>query len=59
MLLTVWLTDGAARDLEDLYRHIALRDSPEKADHVLQSIERSTSSHTASSTESRTTPCTS
>ena len=36
----VWLTDGAARDLEDLHRHVAARDSPDKADHVLQSIEK-------------------
>ena len=40
MPFTVWLTDGAARDLEDLHRHIGVRDSPDKADHVLQSIER-------------------
>ena len=32
MPFTVWLTDGAARDLKDLFRHIAVRDSPDKAD---------------------------
>lgn len=40
MPFAVWLTDGATHDLEDLHGHIAARDSPDTADHVLQNIER-------------------
>ena len=40
MPFAVWLTDGAARDLEDLHGHIAARDSSDRADDVLQNIEK-------------------
>lgn len=40
MSLPVFLTDDAARDLEDLYDYIALQDVPGKADHVLEEIEK-------------------
>jgi toxin ParE1/3/4 len=40
MPFQVFLTDGAARDLEDLYDYIELHDVPGKADHVLEQIER-------------------
>jgi toxin ParE1/3/4 len=36
----VFLTAAAARDLEELYRHIALHDAPGKAEHVLTGIEK-------------------
>ena len=35
----VFLTAAAARDLEDLYHYITLRDAPGKAEHVLTRIE--------------------
>jgi toxin ParE1/3/4 len=41
MSFQVFLTDDAARDLEDLYNYIELRDAPGKADHVLEQIEES------------------
>jgi toxin ParE1/3/4 len=40
MSFEVFLTDDAARDLEELYQYIALHDAPGKAEHVLASIER-------------------
>ncbi len=35
----VFLTDDAARDLEDLYDYIEFHDASEKADYVLDKIE--------------------
>lgn len=43
MTFEVFLTDSAARDLEELYHHIAAHDAPNKADHVLNKIEEITS----------------
>jgi len=40
MPFTVLLTNDAARDLEEIYDHIALHDAPQKADHVLEQIEK-------------------
>ena len=40
MSFQVFLTDGAARDLEDLYDYIELHDVAGKADHVLEQIEK-------------------
>ncbi|MCP2500254.1 MAG: type II toxin-antitoxin system RelE/ParE family toxin [Deltaproteobacteria bacterium] len=40
MPLVVFLTADAARDLEDLYRYIALHDAPGKAEYVLAGIEK-------------------
>ena len=40
MPFQVFLTDDAARDLEDLYAYIELHDVPGKADHVLEQIEK-------------------
>ena len=40
MPLPVFLTDDAASDLNELYDYIALHDAPQKADHVLEQIER-------------------
>lgn len=40
MSFAVWLTDGATRDLEDLHTYIAVRGSPDQADHFLQNIEK-------------------
>ncbi len=34
----VLLTEGAERDLEDIYDYIAETDSPDKADHVLDRL---------------------
>ena len=39
MSFEVFLTKDAERDLEELYSHILLHDSPEKAVYVLDSIE--------------------
>ncbi len=39
MPFSVFLTDDAARDLDDLYEHLASHDSPQKADYVLKQIE--------------------
>ena len=44
MPFQVFLTDDAARDLEDLYYYIELHDVPGKADHVLEQIEKGFSS---------------
>jgi toxin ParE1/3/4 len=40
MPFVVILTADAARDLEELYRYIALHDAPGKAEHVLTGIEK-------------------
>jgi len=40
MPFTVLLTHDAARDLAELYDYIALHDAPQKADHVLEQIEK-------------------
>ena len=40
MPFQVFLTDAAARDLEDLYDYIEKHDAPGKADHVLEQIEK-------------------
>ena len=40
MPFQVFLTDGASRDLEDLYGYIESHDAPEKADYVLEQIEK-------------------
>lgn len=39
MSYTVFLTDDAASDLEDLYDYLESHDEPEKADYVLNKIE--------------------
>jgi toxin ParE1/3/4 len=36
----VFLTNDAVHDLEELYDYIALHDAPQKADHVLEQIEK-------------------
>ena len=38
MSYQVFLTDDAARDLEDLHSYIASNDTPDKADYVLNKI---------------------
>ncbi len=40
MPFAVMLTNDAARDLEELYYYIARGDAPEKADYVLEEIEK-------------------
>ncbi|MBN1827961.1 MAG: type II toxin-antitoxin system RelE/ParE family toxin [Deltaproteobacteria bacterium] len=40
MPFAVLLTNDAARDLEELYNYIALHDAPQKADYVLEQIEK-------------------
>lgn len=40
MSFAVLLTDDAAHDLDELYDYIALHDAPEKADYVLEQIEK-------------------
>jgi toxin ParE1/3/4 len=40
MPFAVLLTNDAARDLDELYDHVALHDAPQKADHILGQIER-------------------
>lgn len=40
MPFTVLLTNDAARDLEALYGYIALHDALQKADYVLEQIEK-------------------
>ena len=40
MPFRVLLTNDAARDLDELYDYIALHDSPQKADYVLDQIEK-------------------
>ncbi len=39
MSYSVYLTDDAVRDLEELYDYIAQRDIPERATYVLNQIE--------------------
>lgn len=39
MSYSVYLTDDAASDLEDLYDYIEFHDAPGKADYVLDKIE--------------------
>jgi toxin ParE1/3/4 len=40
MPFKILLTNDAAGDLDELYDYIALHDSPRKADHVLNQIEK-------------------
>jgi len=40
MPFKILLTNDAAGDLNELYDYIALHDSPRKADHVLDQIEK-------------------
>jgi toxin ParE1/3/4 len=40
MSFAVLLIDDAAHDLDELYDHIARHDAPEKADYVLEEIEK-------------------
>jgi toxin ParE1/3/4 len=40
MPFAVLLSNDAARDFEELYDYVALHDAPQKADHVLEQIER-------------------
>jgi toxin ParE1/3/4 len=40
MPFSVLLTKDAARDLSELYEYITAHDSPRKADHVLEQIEK-------------------
>ena len=44
MPFAVLLTNDAARDLDQLYDYIALHDAPQKADYVLEQIEKAFSS---------------
>jgi toxin ParE1/3/4 len=44
MVFAVFLTNDAARDLEEIYSYVALHDSSQKADHVLEHIEKAFSS---------------
>ncbi|MBN1141161.1 MAG: type II toxin-antitoxin system RelE/ParE family toxin [Deltaproteobacteria bacterium] len=44
MSFQVFVTEDAGRDLEDLVDYIASHDAPDKADHVLQQIEKAFSS---------------
>lgn len=39
MPVTVRLTDGAARDLEDILDYVSRQDAPSRAEHVLDRIE--------------------
>jgi toxin ParE1/3/4 len=40
MSFQVFLTEDAARDLEDLYDYVELHDVPGKAEHVLEQTEK-------------------
>ena len=40
----VLLTNDAARDLDQIYNYVALHDSPQKADYVLERFEKLLSS---------------
>ena len=40
MPFAIFLTNDAARDLDELYDYITLHDAPQKADYVLGQIER-------------------
>lgn len=48
MTHAVFLTNDAARDLEEIYDYIAQHDSPRKADYVLTQIEKRLNSLTES-----------
>ena len=48
MALPVLLTDDAVHDLDELYDFIARHDAPEKADYVLEQIEKAFVSLSAS-----------
>lgn len=43
-MFEVYLTDHATQDLEDIYHHIQRNDLPQKADYVLNQIEKAFSS---------------
>ena len=40
MVFAVLLTHDAVRDLDEIYDYIAFHDSPQKADYVLEQIEK-------------------
>jgi toxin ParE1/3/4 len=40
MPFAVLLTNDVARDLDEIYYYIALHDAPQKADYVLEQIEK-------------------
>ena len=40
MSFAVLLTNDAARDLDEIYNYVALYDAPQKADYVLEQIEK-------------------
>lgn len=40
MPFAVLLTNDAARDLDELYDYIAAHDTPQKADYILEQIEK-------------------
>jgi toxin ParE1/3/4 len=44
MSYLAFLTDDAARNIEDLYGYIVSHDAPEKADYLLDKIEEAPSS---------------
>ncbi|KGE04320.1 type II toxin-antitoxin system RelE/ParE family toxin [Pseudohaliea rubra] len=44
MTFQVFLTDDASADLEELYDYVAFHDAPEKADYLLEQIEKAFSS---------------
>ncbi len=44
MSFRVFLTNDAARDLEEIYNYIAGHESPQQADYVLDQIEKAVSS---------------
>ena len=44
MSFLVQLTDDAVRDLEDIWAYIGRHDSPDRAGHVLEQIEKAFSS---------------
>ncbi|MBI5637477.1 MAG: type II toxin-antitoxin system RelE/ParE family toxin [Nitrospinae bacterium] len=48
MPFAVHLTSDAVHDLEELYDHIARHDAPEKAEHVLDKIEKAVATLAAS-----------
>lgn len=48
MAFSVFVTNDAARDMEEIDRYISTHDSPSKADHVLDQIEMALASLTES-----------
>jgi len=48
MPFAVFLTNDAARDLDEIYDYIARHDAPQKADYVLDQIEKTFSRLSAS-----------